>query len=102
MIMSAKKYYIEVWSYWQNAPSLFIGPFTNEDEAEGAGQCSAARPYRQHNVDLKHGVQYLVRAAGNCRLSRRPWNTLPAATQIPGDTDELSCALDRAERLSPR
>jgi len=60
------RFYIEVCGYWQNSPSLFVGPFETKAEAEAAVQAAieadgseAVRP-GQMARDLKDGVRLYV------------------------------------------
>ena len=90
--MSKAKYYVEVDSYWQNSPSIFIGPYASLEDAQYAANISDAVFAEHQAQDVKYNVRFEIhntrqaRQAGMCQH-----NTISnLVTAIPDDTEGLS------------
>jgi len=93
--MARARFYIEVDSYWQNSPSLFIGPYADRQDAQNAADASEAIPASRIAPDVKHNVRYELLSTG--RAKRAGMNTdnteSPLCASVPSNTEQLSRVL---------
>jgi len=91
-IMATAKWYIEVDSYWQNSPSLFIGPYADRQDAQAAADASKAIPADRNAPDVKHNVRYeLLNTTQAKRSGMNVDNTeSPLCMSVPSNTEQLS------------
>ena len=99
--MAKAKYYVEVDSYWQNSPSIFIGPYASLEDAQKVADASRAVPASQMAPDVKYNVRYEIHNTGQARLvGMKRGNICPALNmKIPGDVEALSHVADIAEAM---
>jgi hypothetical protein len=104
------KFYIEAHGYWQNSPSLFVGPFDTRDDAEAAVQAaiaangSCAVRSGQMARDIKNGVRLYVHTTTEARragmfdkpadLQAARFNLVPPAWGVPTTDGEKSEMLE--------
>lgn len=92
------KFYVEMFSFWENAPSYFFGPYTAKDDAEYAiDNCDAVRMYNLAR-DVKTQLRARVLTATEARRngmceSNRFYTTL----NLPNDTQELHDLVENLE-----
>lgn len=92
--MTAPTYYIEVDTYWQNAPSYFVGPFDNREAAEAwhAGTPDNANVWLSTSFcggDIKSAWRIYPNALSKTNARKRGmrddfengYNVLPPSTQ---------------------
>jgi len=90
--MAKAKWYIEVDSYWQNSPLLFIGPFASRAAAQAAANASDAVHQSMTASDVHHNVRYVIKnTTGARRRGMRDNNIVSNLnTAVPSNTEELS------------
>jgi len=98
--MAKARFYIEVDSYWQNSPSLFIGPYADKEQAQAAADASKAIPADRNAPDVKCNVRYEIHNTSQAEQAGMKagidGNVIsPLVTAVPDDTDGLFRLLDR-------
>lgn len=93
--MAKAKWYVEVDSYWQNSPSLFIGPYADRQDAQNAADASKAIPADRTAPDVKYNVRYYIHNTGQARLAGMNADNTesPLCMSVPSNTEQLSRAL---------
>ena len=90
--MARTKWYIEVDSYWQNSPSVFIGPFMSKRLAELYAEDSDAISCYHTASDVRNNVRYQIRNTTHAREAGMNKNNVcpPALTYMPNDVTDLN------------
>ena len=93
--MAKAKWYIEIDSYWEHSPSLFIGPFHSKESAQQAADASKAIPADRLAPDVKHNVRYRIHNTTQAKQAgMNNGNTeLPFYMAVPSNTEQLSRAM---------
>ena len=103
--MSNAKFYVEIATFYANAPSFFFGPYPTREAAEAAVSHTdgpSRADLAQRSDDIRYGTQCLAihtttqaRANGMSRVAF--WdggNCYPAQPELPGNKDVLTKLLD--------
>ena len=102
-----RQYFVQIDSYWQNAPDAFVGPFASRELAENAIAAHAAAVASAKIdrgvlpiVDVRNDVRVVDVAPTTAamRAGMHVWNQI--GTDIPRDTIALHDALAQAHMLA--
>ena len=93
--MARARFYVEVDSYWQNSPSLFIGPYAGREDAQAAADASKAIPADKNAPDVRHNVRYEIHNTTQAKRSgMNDDNTeSPLCMSVPSNAEQLSRVL---------